>query len=119
MIPLPPSGLPPLGPSLATLRHHKDSLPATAMARRVEPRFEDISLNNSLVIATIGKTVSLPCKVFMKQVFCLVLFTYCDLLSEACPYFATLILSIIVSNKSTNLKAVEVNKKQNLNTTYI
>jgi len=40
---------------------------ATAMARRVEPRFENTSQNNSLVVATIGNTVTLPCRVFMKQ----------------------------------------------------
>ena len=32
-------------------------------------RFEETWMNNSLVVATIGKTVSLPCRVFMKQVF--------------------------------------------------
>jgi len=36
-------------------------------ASKVEPRFEETWMNNSLVVATIGRTVSLPCTVFMKQ----------------------------------------------------
>ena len=40
-------------------------------------RFENTSQNNSLVVATIGSTVTLPCRVFMKQV----------LLSLSSPYF--------------------------------
>ena len=40
-------------------------------------RFENTSQNNSLVVATIGSTVTLPCRVFMKQV----------LLSLPSPYF--------------------------------
>ena len=32
------------------------------------PRFENTLQNNSLVVAAIGNTVTLPCRVFMKQV---------------------------------------------------
>ena len=39
-----------------------------AAARRVEPRFEERSENNSLVIANIGDSVALHCNIWMKQV---------------------------------------------------
>ena len=39
-----------------------------AAARRVEPRFEESSENNSLVIANIGDSVALHCNIWMKQV---------------------------------------------------
>lgn len=42
-------------------------LPVVA-ARRVEPRFEDSSVNSSLVIANIGDSVALHCNIWMKQV---------------------------------------------------
>ena len=41
--------------------------PVTA-ARRVEPRFEDYSVNNTLVTANIGESVALHCRIWMKQV---------------------------------------------------
>lgn len=34
----------------------------------VEPRFDDFSLNNSLVVANIGESVALHCRIWMKQV---------------------------------------------------
>jgi len=40
--------------------------PVTA-ARRVEPRFEDYSVNNTLVTANIGESVALHCRIWMKQ----------------------------------------------------
>ena len=40
-----------------------------AAARRVEPRFEERSENNSLVIANIGDSVALHCNIWMKQVY--------------------------------------------------
>ena len=45
--------------------HHQ--LPVAA-ARKVEPRFDDNSVNNSLVIANIGESVALHCRIWMKQV---------------------------------------------------
>ena len=39
-----------------------------AAARKVEPRFDDNSENNSLVIANIGDSVALHCRIWMKQV---------------------------------------------------
>ena len=41
--------------------------PVTA-ARRVEPRFEESSSNNSLITANIGESVALHCRIWMKQV---------------------------------------------------
>ena len=45
----------------------KQSLPVAA-ARRVEPRFDDNSVNNTLVRADIGDSVALHCNIWMKQV---------------------------------------------------
>ena len=39
-----------------------------AAARKVEPRFDDNSVNNSLVVANIGESVALHCRIWMKQV---------------------------------------------------
>ena len=39
-----------------------------AAARRVEPRFDENSVNNSLVRADIGDSVALHCNIWMKQV---------------------------------------------------
>ena len=39
-----------------------------AAARRVEARFEESSVNNSLVRANIGDSVALHCNIWMKQV---------------------------------------------------
>ena len=46
---------------------HQHQLPVAA-ARKVEPRFDDNSINNSLVIANIGESVALHCRIWMKQV---------------------------------------------------
>ena len=51
---------------------HQPQLPVAA-ARKVEPRFDDNSVNNSLVIANIGESVALHCRIWMKQVQLLVL----------------------------------------------
>jgi len=40
--------------------------PVTA-ARRIEPRFEENSVNNTLVTANIGESVALHCRIWMKQ----------------------------------------------------
>ena len=39
-----------------------------AAARSVEPRFEESSVNNSLLVANIGDSVALHCNIWMKQV---------------------------------------------------
>ena len=48
-------------------RAAEHELPVAA-ARKVEPRFDDNSVNNSLVIANIGESVALHCRIWMKQV---------------------------------------------------
>ena len=56
------------------LSKRSPSSPVTA-ARRVEPRFEENSVNNTLVTANIGESVALHCRIWMKQViFCTVQF---------------------------------------------
>ena len=45
----------------------RQRLPVAA-ARTVEPRFDDNSVNNSLVKADIGESVALHCNIWMKQV---------------------------------------------------
>jgi len=39
-----------------------------ASARKVEARFDDNSVNNSLSVTNIGDTVALHCRIWMKQV---------------------------------------------------
>lgn len=47
-------------------RFKRSGLPVAA-ARKVEPRFDDNSVNNSLVVANIGESVALHCRIWMKQ----------------------------------------------------
>ena len=58
------------GPGPRDKRHaaHQPQLPVAA-ARKVEPRFDDNSVNHSLVIANIGESVALHCRIWMKQVW--------------------------------------------------
>ena len=60
-----------IGPNISALRTSHTiigpRLPVAA-ARKVEPRFEENSVNNSLVIANIGDSVALHCNIWMKQV---------------------------------------------------
>ena len=53
--------------SLAVRADLRAELPVAA-ARRVEPRFEESSENNTLVISNIGDSVALHCNIWMKQV---------------------------------------------------
>jgi hypothetical protein len=39
-----------------------------ALYSRVEPTFEENSVNNTLTVARVGQTVSLHCRIFMIQV---------------------------------------------------
>lgn len=59
----PDTGLP---DHLSGLSKRSPSSPVTA-ARRVEPRFEENSVNNTLVTANIGESVALHCRIWMKQ----------------------------------------------------
>jgi len=52
--------------SVASKTKRSPSSPVTA-ARRVEPRFEENSVNNTLVTANIGESVALHCRIWMKQ----------------------------------------------------
>lgn len=46
----------------------EDSLqPLLLASRKAEPRFEDTSVNNTLVEVTIGESLALHCRIFMKQ----------------------------------------------------
>ena len=60
-----------IGPKISALQTTApiigSRLPVAA-ARRVEPRFDDNSVNNSLVRADIGDSVALHCNIWMKQV---------------------------------------------------
>ena len=56
--------------SVASKTKRSPSSPVTA-ARRVEPRFEENSVNNTLVTANIGESVALHCRIWMKQVIIL------------------------------------------------
>ncbi len=40
----------------------------TVILTRVEPTFEENSVNNTLTVARVGDTVSLHCRIFMIQV---------------------------------------------------
>ena len=40
---------------------------ATTLARVIEPHFDGDVVNNSVVYASIGRTVRLPCKILRKQ----------------------------------------------------
>ena len=41
---------------------------------RVEPRFETDTVNNTLVVARLGESIDLSCRIFMIQVFDLEIF---------------------------------------------
>ena len=60
-----------IGPNISAVQTSQPiigrRLPVAA-ARRVEARFEESSVNNSLVIANIGDSVALHCNIWMKQV---------------------------------------------------
>jgi len=59
-----------LGSSSSSLRQTKRSLMhqmPQASARKVEARFDDNSVNNSLSVTNIGDTVALHCRIWMKQ----------------------------------------------------
>ena len=63
--PAPPADAPASPRDKRAVEHQ---LPVAA-ARKVEPRFDDNSENNSLVIANIGDSVALHCRIWMKQVW--------------------------------------------------
>ena len=58
----PDTGLP---DHLSGLSKRSPSSPVTA-ARRVEPRFEENSVNNTIVTDNIGESVALHCRIWMK-----------------------------------------------------
>ena len=60
-----PALLPLLGPTVSSAR--KRASTATTLARVIEPHFDGDVVNNSVVHASIGRTVRLPCKILMKQ----------------------------------------------------
>ena len=61
-----------IGPNISAVQTSQPiigrRLPVAA-ARRVEARFEESSVNNSLVRANIGDSVALHCNIWMKQVY--------------------------------------------------